>query len=147
MNKDELLRPRYKVMADFPFNEIFNVGSILSFFKTTKDGKDEYWYHHDVKHNNFQSTWFDGFPHLFKPLQWWEDRDINDMPEYLKDNGDAEIFKVREWVDNSMGVIWLNKNKKMNHTGFHQANAEHFTPATEAEYLDYLTQQNNNERR
>jgi len=36
------------------------------------------------------------FPHLFKPLPWWEMRDKSDLPEYVsyKNKG---VFKVDVW--------------------------------------------------
>lgn len=119
MTPEELLKPRYKVIADYPESP-YKIGDI-----------------------EFNGTWSDNdslanYPSIFRKLEWWEERDVKDMPGYLKDTGDGEVFKVREWLDYSMAVIWLNKNKKINHTGFHQANTEHFLPATESEYNEYI---------
>lgn len=36
------------------------------------------------------------YPANFKRLSWWEERKIEDMPEYVKN--DKKVFKVSEWT-------------------------------------------------
>lgn len=75
MTTEELLKPRYKVIADYPFNKIAPVGEIIS------GDKLPMW---DVRE----------FPHLFKKLEWWEERKESEMPEYVK-RGDR-VYKVAD---------------------------------------------------
>lgn len=120
------MQPRYKVIADWP-KSIYKVGTIIN----------AGWRSEDLLYCDTNGPRMRDYPHLFRKLDWWEERQPEDMPEYLKDIADGELFKVREWLTNEMAVIFLNKNKKMNHTGFHQASSIHFLPATEkAEALE-----------
>lgn len=73
MTKEELLQPRYKVIATWPLNDLHKVGDII--------------------HNPIKPYWFinsqgetnpEDYPHLFKKLSWYEDRKPEDMPEYVK---------------------------------------------------------------
>ena len=70
MTPEELLKPRYKVIATYP-NCYWSVGKIL-----TMD-KDE---HFEISSDEFYDiNYIDAFPHLFKRLEWWEDRTIEDF--------------------------------------------------------------------
>lgn len=64
----ELLKSRWKVIADYPGSD-YHIGEILD-----RDwgwvGNDEVGFKHDLSH----------YPHLFKKLQWWEDRKPEEMP-------------------------------------------------------------------
>jgi hypothetical protein len=73
MSNEELLKPRYKVIADFPYNTFGEVGSILD-RDWGWNGDDENGFKHHISH----------YPHLFKKLQWWEERKQEGMPEYVK---------------------------------------------------------------
>jgi hypothetical protein len=93
MSKEELLKPRYKVIADYPgnphkVNEILEVDSMFE-----DDNKT-----------------FPQYPHLFCKLEWWEERKSEDMPEYMKD-ADNEIVKVLKWSEHQMelsnGEMWM----------------------------------------
>lgn len=77
MTTEELLRPRYKVIADWPGNRM-PVGVIL--MSTTHDCFiwDGLIYHKSMLEHH---------PHLFKKLEWWEERKPEDMPEYYKIDG------------------------------------------------------------
>lgn len=84
-----LLLPRRKVINDFPFNQlasphdctkkIFEVGSILPLFKADNGDVREYWYHHPITRQNYQDTWFDSFPNIFRNLKWWEERLLDEL--------------------------------------------------------------------
>lgn len=86
MTNEELLVPRYLVIADYPANCSHKVGSIFS-----DNGKSM------VTDQNgrplFICDW-DKFPHIFKPIAWYEKREEKDMPEYVKNAADGIVFKV-----------------------------------------------------
>lgn len=134
MNKEELLRPRYKVIADYP-KSIFKVGEILHVGSMG-----------DLLYCDTNGPRMSQYPHLFKPLQWWEDRKPEDMPEYVKfkhyPNGENDFSIVK--VD---GVFVMHDFTSIGYFGIKYKNGggniyTSFTPASEQEYLDYLTQQN-----
>lgn len=83
MTTEELLQPRFKVIANFPDNTR-NIGDIIY----VDNKKEKYW------SDNFEK-WLSTFPHLFRKLKWFEDRAIEDLPEYLKDKN--EIYKVYKY--------------------------------------------------
>lgn len=80
MTPEELLRPRYKVIADYPGNA-WEVGLVIP---------SEY---HAIKIiTDNMIAFYDKYPHLFRKLEWWEERNIEDMPGYVKD--EAKMLKV-----------------------------------------------------
>lgn len=138
MTKEELLKERYKMIADYPGSPCY-VGDILTF----EGSKIVEMF---VNGQNADADFIIAaeiikYPHLFRKMEWWEERKESEMPLFLKDIGDGEIFKVREWLRNDEAVIHLNDNKKQNHTGFHQASAHHFLPSDESEYNQYIQKQ------
>lgn len=119
MTKKELLKPRYKVIADYP-DGIWEVGDII--------------------HDGFKG-WqgiAPDYPHLFKPLQWWEERELKDMPEYLTyqfmPDSPLKVKKVDNHFTNSAGNP--NRFGFMAQDDFHSYSKT--TPATEQEYNDYI---------
>lgn len=82
MTKDQLLAPRYKVIADYP-DSPYTIGDILSFQQWGGDLKKWAHYNDEGIFMGFTDD-FDEYPHIFKPLQWWEERKAEDMPEYVK---------------------------------------------------------------
>jgi hypothetical protein len=68
IDKEMLLKPRWKVIAEWPGMEIFSVGDITDLH---------------VVHVGSLGYRPDGFPHLFKKLEWWEERKPKEMPEYI----------------------------------------------------------------
>jgi hypothetical protein len=68
MNAEELLKPRYKVIARWPqMREHLEVGEILKGERgyLTMESKEL----------------FADYPHLLKRLEWWEEREKKDLPE------------------------------------------------------------------
>jgi hypothetical protein len=77
MNKDELLKPRYKVIADWPeMRDRFKNQPIIILDKEDEEG----WF---TTNGFYQQIFFEKYPHLFKKLEWWEEREESDMPEYV----------------------------------------------------------------
>lgn len=106
----ELLKPRRKVVADYP-NSPFRIGDIL----TLAEAPVERWDNNrtGMRHN----IEVDLYPHLFRKLEWYEERDEKDMPEYVKSTRNNKIFKLED---------------------ISQWQYAFYLPATEAEYNDYL---------
>lgn len=115
MTSQELLKPRYKVIADYPNNE-FKVGTILDINSCKYEDDD----------NKGNILWkISDFPHLFKKLQWWEYRKIEDMPDYIKDG--TLFLKVKykdKMYQSTLGKTW--------HPIYEFSN--YILPATEEEF-------------
>jgi len=78
-------------------------------------------------------------PHLFRQLHWSEFREEKDLPEYIK-WPTGGINRVLEWRINDYSGIWFFKEQL--HEGFYNPKRQGITPATEAEYLEYLNTKN-----
>jgi len=143
MTPEELMMPRYEVIADYPYNP-WLVGEVLSVDEKGElvgqtTGYPDYAYmitEKDVAH----------YPSIFRRLGWWEKREESDMPEYvrrnelnpptLQINGDLEpmVHKIKkQW---SMGQGWRNSiytnfiSEWENYSYPYSA----FIPATQTEY-------------
>lgn len=116
MTSKELLRPRYEIIADYPGNTK-PIGTIIlcpddavgTIFANLEYGANpveelaDYW----CKYN-------DRFPHLFRKLNWWEHRKVEDMPKRLickaiSDN--TEVIEIQEWDMNWL-VGWIDKKAR-----------------------------------
>lgn len=103
MTAKELLKPRFEVIGIYP-NSPFEIGDILTF-----DGVI-YGCNEPQKFERYPQD----YPNLFKKLNWWEHRKIEDMPKKLickaiKD--DTKVNEIEEW-DMSILVGWTNKAKR-----------------------------------
>lgn len=72
MSIAELLKPRWKVISSFPGGEWLKIGEIL----VLRD-LGEYV-------DAWDSLLPENYPAIFQPLKWWEERNIEDLPEYIK---------------------------------------------------------------
>lgn len=116
MDIEQLLKPRYKVIADYPFSA-YTVGQIILI--------------HDYNPNK---DLFKMYPHLFKPLQWWEERKESDMPQYVKDEK-GQIQKVLSWSD--AGFVYEKESNNpiiLPNVTVSMSVIQYYQPATEAEY-------------
>lgn len=123
---EELLKPRYKVIADYPGCK-FKIGNILTYVREIAQTYD-LWRNEKTGVEIIYSG-FGAFPHLFKKLEWWEDREPSEMPEYVKWTDTGVLCKYHNHIgayfyladDNSFGYALTNT-----------------IPATAAEYDEYV---------
>ena len=115
----KLSKPRYEVINDYPNNKDFPLGIILEFERWN----DFYWQHEieDCQGNRtYLSDFFDMYPHLFRKMEWWENRETSELPEYVKCiktpdqlHFPGEIYKV-EWNNvfgkSEVGAVVLSTN-------------------------------------
>ena len=135
MTKEQLLKPRWKVIADFPDSD-YKVGSI----------EDRDW----CKYVNSEDetdgiVWkISDFPHLFKELKWWEHREPSEMPSYVKMCKDiptseikvGQVLKVIFWkIDEGDDKIHFAFEGDVKNIGCYP---DYYTPSTEEEYLSSL---------
>lgn len=98
---EELLKDRYKVTAeDTSMN--FKVGDILT--KCDLPRFEDHWvtnkHLNNRKHNYIYKP--EKYPHLFKKLEWWQEREESDMPGYVKnfaEDGTIDfVLKVEKYL-------------------------------------------------
>jgi len=79
MTTEQLLKPRYEVIADYPFNP-YKIGDII---ETIGDTMAVVYV--KIIHTKYltDSRNLDSYPHLFRKLNWWEKRKAEDMPKRL----------------------------------------------------------------
>lgn len=130
MTTEDLLKPRYKVIADYLFSP-YKIGNVIVC------ENHQYKQVHlatinvrEMGENIKQECFYDIedcklYPALFKPLAWYEDREVGDMPEYVKYD-DGGVYKIDKWELNivnelmpkridgiiNANVIWHFKKKK-----------------------------------
>ncbi len=89
MKAEELLIPRYKVIATWPECE-FSRNEILIEFQE-ENNKEKSFAGETFNFHDHPAHW----PHLFQELKWWEERKIQDLPPFVKILD--EVFKVDKW--------------------------------------------------
>ena len=111
MTKEELLKPRWKLIAGFP-GCLFRVPEILKeglvSWKSV-DGEECFKYKGEYIYPQL-------YPHLFRKLEWWEDRQEKDLPKYLRYEGcdffrlsypaKGTIVKVESYSDDCVNYIY-----------------------------------------
>lgn len=89
---NELLKPRFILIKSYPGN-LHEIGTII----------------HNLGRGNLNKgkaleTSFDNYPHLFKKLEWWEHRKLEEMPEYVKKNDDVLLVNKYDFDSNTVYV-------------------------------------------
>ena len=116
MTVEELLRPRYKVIAKWPRGG-FPVGLVF-----------EGIYLNDLSKSVIECA---EYPHLFKPLQWWQDRSDKELLGlFLKKVDSSLVTKVNPPI--SLDRAWFVWDNLKNSVPFWQ-----WIPVTEQEYNDF----------
>jgi len=136
MTVEELMQPRYKVIADWPFRKNFEVGEIVILNKEFSPNYKMY----EVKDCQglqvYITSFFEKFPLQFKKLEWWEDRKVEDMPEYIigRKRGEGVYLKVDKWFFDEVCGYWQTIKDDFTFS------CPYATPIAEQEYLNYINQ-------
>ncbi len=137
MIAEELLKPRYEVIADYP-DSIWLSKQVLTVLSDDEDGQH---LRSDIEgQDNIWNLHPELYPHLFKKLQWWEYRKIEEMPEYVKlefNDKVQYVHKIERWTaENSYGQPLYEYHNKVNY--LMTSCVSELLPAVEQEYLDYI---------
>lgn len=136
LTKEQLLIPRVMCTGEekgkrlYPHSEVY-VGEILTL------DPSGYTYASDTGKWVGKAQVAD-FPHLFRPMPWWEGRKPEDMPEYIK-YGHGAVYKVEDWRENEHYGIYAVCERGEDYPLIMQP---HTKPATEQEYNEYQKQKN-----
>jgi hypothetical protein len=124
MTPEQLLAPRYEVIAEDTTGD-FVKGQIL-----VRDDEDilfSNYFGFEISEDTIKAL-----PHLFNPLQWWEQRKVNEMPKYVKTGSGNRIAKARfDMQDTSAYFMFLDHE-------VHPYSPSGWFPATEEEYNKYI---------
>ena len=121
MTIEELLKPRWKIIADFPGSHRtgLNIGDVVQSNNI------------DAPEVHFLADYYvnlNNYPAIFKKLEWWEERKEEDMPKFLRFKKNNEIFKFFITLHNIQTIYHERYPNQL----FHLSD---FEPATEEEYL------------
>jgi hypothetical protein len=143
MTHDELLKPRYVVIAYYPHCP-YEIWDFVQEYSNGAWKLTETYHEGDLLNpqiNTWPTEYLDNCSHLFRRMGWWEDRKEEDLPIYLKwDDKDTRpapyIHKVKSHFNKS-DSNWRNHSVKH----FLSENGNTYTyspfiPATEEEYLN-----------
>ena len=127
MTVEELLIPRYKVTADYPgMDDSYEIGEVL---------KPAY------------TGIVDAYPHLFRKLNWWEERNVEDMPEYVKIINGGQVGKILDVIKSpTSGTIMIKTDiisQPDNRPIVNHCPIYWFEIATEQQYNDYINSKSN----
>ena len=142
LTKQQLLIPRVlciggKEGEPNDTSGLWITGEIYTYKKHESDGYECYM--NDANTLAMPVNYPDKFPHLFKPLQWWYGRTVEEMPRYVNTNSVYGIRKVKEWA--------FIKGEKLDRWRVEDTRGEIYstfhldiTPADESEYQEYQKQ-------
>lgn len=128
MIPEELLKPRFKVIADYP-DSPFVDGQILV-TRVGNFGKQVFDIYRQFGNDDF--VYPESYPHLFKKLAYYEDRNIKDLPKYIVNNTaiPKTIHEVIDWNIHDDEIVIAVTNEG----SFY---AWGTVPATQSEYLAF----------
>jgi hypothetical protein len=115
MSIENLLKPRFEVIRDYP-NNPEKIGSIL------------------------YSENLEQFPHLFRKMEWWEKRKKNEMPLFVKSNFvEYKVRKIISWNKKIQGILDEKNGAGKNIVADVKIKQYGYLPATEEEYLAFIS--------
>jgi hypothetical protein len=97
------------------------------------------WGHEDETNPQRWVTFCPQFPHLFRPLKWWEGLAVDELPKYVKSQTTKFVAKVEY---KNVGVFVYVKNTRFDEWHALTSYSEGIESATESEYQEYLTKLN-----
>lgn len=125
MTPKELLNPRFKVIANYPMSK-YSIGDII------QSEKDACIYGTDEEEKDMHNL--KNYPAIFKLLQWWEDRKVEDTPEYLLYKNNGICFKP-SFIELEFGKYYETDKQRLDNDGFNLSNT--ILPAIEQDYLTF----------
>lgn len=134
---EKLLQRRIKVLSPYPLSP-YKVGDYVELSdsgnnaRVIESGDSSFWMPTDeiIK-----------MPLVFNVASWWEDREVSEMPTYLKS---SETFPNPHYVkvNKHYGVFFEGEyHGKDVFKPYWEAQYSYYFPATESDYQSYLTNQ------
>ncbi len=129
MDIEKLMIPRYKVIANWPdMLERFSVGYVF---------EHPYGRQYITETSKYDPA---DYPHLFKRLEWWQERKLGDMPEYVK-SPTGRVAKAKFDLEETSAWFMFLDNEEVPYS------PTFWMPSTEAEFLACQNQQTVNNQK
>lgn len=109
MSKEELLKPRVKVMGYYPHSP-YETGDVLTFQKNDPDDLFDTSTYSGGNGREYADE-VEKSPLIFQPLPWYAERDIKNMPEYVAYDGKVSRVRVLIFGDESKGEPYCVEGK------------------------------------
>lgn len=143
-----LLQPRYIVEANYP-NSPFQVGDILVVKHHTMYKDGEVFALEDDDNVSSWITYAKDFPNIFRKLNWWEHRELDEMPRWVKWKHKDDKRRSKHVIE----VHWSIKDGELmikrsiySDAYWFKVSDYEITPATKEEYLNYLKSNQNDSK-
>ena len=112
MTAEELMRPRYEPIFNvagkhYPAS-LFTGGEMI---ELVPNG-NTFWGNQGAA-RGLLKDFFDAFPNLFKPLPWYANRAVSDMPEYVRETKYGGIYKFVDFTPFGV-IVKTNKGETYN---------------------------------
>lgn len=129
LSKEELLKPRYKVIAGYPGCD-FSMGGIIVLDKINEDervGKDVYYCYH-AAFGLLAEFDLSPYPHLFRKLEWHQDRKPEELlGGYAKSKRMGYVTKINEPISaDGEWFVWDNLKNSVPFTDYDPATLEEY---------------------
>lgn len=106
MTTEELLKPRFEVIAEYPYSE-YPIGLIL-----IQELTNCFRYKSENKRYTMVLKDIEKYPHLFRKLNWWEKRTEEEMPKKVKSIEFGGVYEIVKWdMKNHIGYIDIEKRE------------------------------------
>lgn len=142
---ENLLKPRYLVVADYPMSK-FTVGDILHKYVFETSVSVMYTYvtnpESPLQGAISKPEYVESMPHIFRPLSWWEKREEKDMPGYVKEEG-GRIYLSKWKIKEALKIILYDTPNDLQCGEYFVTKKVmcFFEPVTEQDYLTYTNKQ------
>ncbi len=139
MTNEELLIPRYKVIAEHPSSRL-KLGQVFHLDQINPEGK---WHQYtEAEPVHLEEDSHVKYPAIFKRLEWWEERNIEDMPKYLK-VFDSIVVRIIRYNISQAAFPYAVAKKLNNKSNVNLLfGIDNLMPATEQEYKNYINADN-----
>ena len=147
LTKEQLLIPRVMCVGTEPGKLIWPWSTLVSgqILTPTHNGVNYAYSFTDLLTG--EELWLDEngiakFPNLFRPMPWWEGRNPEDMPKWVKFSENymnfkaGSVYETECWSDKHYDCIQFRSEEGLCGVPF----GKWVAPATEQEYLDYQKQ-------
>lgn len=126
---EKLLAPRYKVLAEDTTGKFKKGQTLVNVY-----GWKEMCWWDDKGINGYYVNNPENYPHLFRPMKWYEEREIKDMPKYMR-LYDGRIREVEQYDEVNDEVFYFIK---LDGDPWHQEYIYNCTPATLQQYTSHI---------
>ena len=137
---EELMIKRVEVVGYYPRSP-YNIGEILSHIDHLDNGSDFDLYDSIAQEDCcIYAHEVEKYPAIFRPVPWYERREIGDMPDFVKHPDYGYVHMVRDWC----GLNWEGKPlyRYYQQGVLVTMSATPMLPATKQEYDSFIKKQN-----